>query len=177
MQKTKKSLVIAVSEGIKLADGRYVCELAAEDVTADVFGHKNLTGTAQYLSRRVGEALGTKTRAVELSTLQRCASHIASYTDIEEAFMAGAAAAKAAAEGQTGVMIALKRLANTPYQCVTEAHDIHAVANLEKTVPLEWINESRTDLLPAFHEYARPLIQGEPSQLYVDGLPRHIYKK
>ena len=177
LQKTKKSLVIAVSEGIKLADGRYVCELAADEVSADVFGHKNLTGTARYLADRVGAALGTKTRAVELSTLQRCASHIASDTDIEEAFMAGAAAANAAADGQTGVMIALKRLSDCPYQCVTEAHDIHAVANLEKTIPLEWINDEHTDLLPAFHAYARPLIHGEPSQMYVDGLPRHIYMK
>ncbi|MEE1279304.1 MAG: 6-phosphofructokinase [Oscillospiraceae bacterium] len=175
MQKDKKSIVIAVSEGIKLADGRYVCELADDARFVDAFGHKNLTGTARYLTNQVAANLGVKVRPIELSTLQRCAGHMTSRTDITEAFQVGGAAAKAAFEGHTGEMIALKRISNDPYQCTTEPHDVHEVANLEKKVPLEWINVDHTDMLPEFLSYARPLIQAELTPVYIDGLPRHIY--
>ncbi len=175
MQKDKKSIVIAVSEGVKLQDGRYVCELADDARFVDAFGHKNLTGTARYLTNQVAKNLGVKVRPVELSTLQRCASHMTSRTDITEAFQVGGAAAKAAFEGHTGEMIALKRLSNDPYQCTTEPHDVHEVANLEKKVPLEWINSDYTDMLPEFLAYARPLIQAELTPVFINGLPRHIY--
>ncbi len=174
MQKSSASIVIAVSEGVKLPDGRYVCELGDDTRFVDAFGHKNLTGTARYLANRVAQELDTKTRPVELSTLQRCAAHMTSRTDITEAYQVGGAAAKAAFEGHTGEMIALKRLSNDPYQCTTEPHDVHEVANLEKKVPLEWLNEDHTDMLPAFLDYARPLVQAELTPLYIDGLPRHI---
>jgi 6-phosphofructokinase 1 len=141
----------------------------------DAFGHKNLTGTARYLCNQVAANLDTKVRSIELSTLQRCAGHMTSRTDITEAFQVGGAAAKAAFEGHTGEMIALKRLSNDPYQCTTEPHDVHEVANFEKKVPLEWLNENHTDMLPAFHAYARPLVQAELTPVYIDGLPRHIY--
>ncbi len=177
LRKDKTSLVVAVSEGIKLADGRYVCELSDDVSFLDAFGHKSLTGTARYLSNRVAATLGMKVRSIELSTLQRCAGHMTSRTDVTEAYQVGGAAAKAAFEGHTGEMIALKRLSNDPYQCTTEPHDVHEVANFEKKVPLSWINESHTDLLPAFHQYARPLIQAELTPMYIDGLPRHIYLK
>ena len=96
LQKESPSLVIAVSEGIKAADGRYVCELGDNSLNVDPFGHKYLTGTASYLSRLVAHKLGTKTRAVELSTLQRCAAHTARRTDVMEAYQSGGAAAFAA---------------------------------------------------------------------------------
>lgn len=175
--KTKKSIVIAVSEGIKLSDGRYVCELSDDARFTDAFGHKNLTGTARYLSNMIMKKLGTKARSVELSTLQRCAGHVTSRTDITEAYQVGGAAAKAAIEGHTGEMIALKRISNDPYQCTTATQDIRKVANLEKKIPLEWINESYTDMLPVFHQYARPLIQAELTPIFINGLPRHIYLK
>lgn len=177
LQKEKTSLVVAVSEGVKLADGRYVCELSDDASFLDAFGHKSLTGTARYLSNRVAATLGTKVRSIELSTLQRCAGHMTSRTDITEAYQVGGAAAKAAFEGHTGEMIALKRISDDPYQCTTEPHDVHEVANFEKKIPLSWINESHTDLLPAFQHYARPLIQAELTPMYIDGLPRHIYLK
>ena len=175
--KERKSIVIAVSEGIKLPDGRYVCELSDDTRFIDAFGHKNLTGTARYLSNLIIKKLGTKSRSVELSTLQRCAGHVTSRTDITEAYQVGGAAAKAAFEGHSGEMIAIKRLSNDPYQSTTDAKDIHKVANLEKKIPLEWINESYTDMLPVFHQYARPLIQAELTPIYINGLPRHIYLK
>lgn len=175
MQKEHASVVIAVSEGIRLADGRYVCELSNDVHAVDAFGHKTLTGTARYLANRVAHEVDTKTRSIELSTLQRCAAHMTSRTDITEAYQVGGAAAKAAFEGHTGEMVALKRISNDPYQCVTELHDIHRVANLEKKVPLEWINAYHTDMRPEFITYARPLIQSELTPVYIDGLPRHIY--
>lgn len=175
--KERNSVVIAVSEGIKLTDGRYVCEFSDDTRFVDAFGHKNLTGTARYLSNLIMKKLGTKARSVELSTLQRCAGHVTSRTDITEAYQVGGAAAKAAFEGHTGEMIALKRLSNDPYQCTTQVVDVHKVANFEKKIPLEWINETYTDMLPVFHQYARPLIQAELTPIYINGLPRHIYLK
>jgi len=174
MQKERASVVIAVSEGVKLPDGRFVCELSDDQRSKDAFGHINLTGTARYLSNLVARNLPTKTRAVELSILQRCAGHVTSRTDITEAFQVGGAAAKAAFEGVTAKMVALKRLSDDPYQCTTELVDIDQVANFEKKVPLEWINEDRTDMLPPFLSYARPLIQAELTPIYINGLTQHI---
>ncbi len=174
MQKEKESIVIAVSEGVKLPDGRYVCELSDDAAFVDAFGHRNLTGTARYLSNLIARSMDTRTRSVELSTLQRCAGHLTSRTDITEAYQVGGAAAKAAFEGETGKMVAIKRLSNDPYQVTTELVDISKVANYEKKVPLEWVNENYTDMLAPFLQYARPLIQAELTPMYIAGLPRHI---
>lgn len=175
MQKESASVVIAVSEGVKLEDGRYVCELSNDAHFVDAFGHKSLTGTARYLSNCVAGVLKTKTRSIELSTLQRCAAHMSSRTDITEAYQVGGAAAKAAFEGNTGKMIALERISNDPYQCTTKPVDIHLIANFEKKVPLEWVNAYHTDMTPEFLQYARPLIQSELTPVFIDGLPRHIH--
>ena len=177
MQEKKPSIVIAVSEGVKLEDGRYVCELADDVHAVDAFGHKALTGTARYLANVVARNLDTKTRCIELSTLQRCAGHLTSRTDITEAYQVGGAAAKAAFEGVTGQMVALKRISNSPYQCTTELHPISEVANLEKKVPLSWMNANHTQMTDEFLAYAHPLIQAELTPLYIAGLPHHIYMK
>ena len=177
MQKERASVVIAVSEGVKLPDGRFVCELSDDARSVDAFGHIHLTGTARYLSNLVARNLPTKTRSVELSILQRCAGHLTSRTDITEAFQVGGAAAKAAFEGETAKMVALKRLSNDPYQCTTELVDIDKVANLEKKVPVEWINDTRTDMLPEFLAYARPLIQAELTPIYINGLTQLIVEE
>lgn len=174
LQKQRQSIVIAVSEGIKLEDGRYVCLLSDDARRVDAFGHTNLTGTARYLANRVAQALPTKTRCIELSTLQRCAAHISSRTDITEAYQVGGAAVKAAFEGHTGEMVGIHRISDDPYQYVTQAVDVHRVANLEKKIPPEWIDTNHTHLEPAFLRYARPLIQAELSPIYIDGLVRHI---
>ena len=177
LEKERHNVIIAVSEGVKLADGRYVCELSDDAHFVDAFGHKSLTGTARYLANQVAGKLKTKTRSIELSTLQRCAAHVSSRTDITEAYQVGGAAAKAAFEGHTGEMVALERISNDPYQCTTRLVDIHQIANFEKKVPLEWVNSYRTDMEPAFLQYARPLIQAELTPVYIDGLPRHIFMK
>ena len=129
-----RSMVIAISEGIKVADGRYV---------------------------------------FELSTMQRCAAHMTSRTDITEAFNVGGAAVKAAFEGATGQVVVLKRISDDPYMCITETHDVHDIANVEKKIPLEWITDDDYVTDDLIH-YIRPLIQAELSPIMVDGLPRHL---
>ena len=174
LQQRTPSLVIAVSEGIRVADGRYVCELADDALRVDPFGHKYLGGTARYLCSLLAARLHTKTRAVELSTLQRCAAHTASGTDVDEAFRAGSAAAHAAFDGQTGMMVSLERTPGAPYRCEMVLHDIHGIANFEKTVPLSWIDTDACRMRAPFLDYARPLIQGELPPVYAGGLPKHL---
>ncbi|MBQ3506161.1 MAG: 6-phosphofructokinase [Clostridia bacterium] len=177
IQKRKKSVVIAVSEGVKLPDGRYVCELSDTVQDVDSFGHKKLTGTAQFLANECAKKLKTKTRAIELSTLQRCCGHLTSRTDITEAYQVGGAAVLAAMEGKSGVAITLVRISDKPYQYTTGTVEIEKIANLEKKIPVAWINDTHTDMLAPFFDYARPLIQAELTPFYVDGLPYHISLK
>lgn len=161
LQKEKSSVVVAVSEGVKVADGRYVCELTDNIDYVDAFGHRQLTGTARYLAERISREVGCKTRAIEFNSLQRCASHIVGRVDITEAFQVGGAAVKAAFEGETAKMIILKRISDDPYLCVTDLYDVHKIANVEKKVPREWINEAGDYVTPEFVNYVRPLIQAE----------------
>ena len=177
IQQQTPSLVVAVSEGVRIADGRYVCELAHNLVNVDAFGHTYLSGTAHYLSSLVAAKLHSKTRAVELSTLQRCAAHVASETDVSEAFGVGAFAVDAAFSGKTGMMAALKRVSDAPYACGFELHDIHDIANLEKKIPLDWIDAEHYRLREPFFAYARPLIAEEVKPEYQKGLPRHLKLK
>lgn len=175
---SKKSfVVVAVSEGIRLSDGRYVCELTDGVDFVDAFGHKQLTGTANYLARRLAQEIGCKTRTIELSSMQRAASHLASRIDILEAFQVGGAAVKAADEGDTGEMVIIKRLSDDPYQSTTDLRNVHKVSNVEKVVPREWITEDGTYVTDEFISYVRPLIQGDVSPVMVDGIPRYLYHK
>ena len=171
----KKDVVVAiVSEGIRTADGHYVCEKSAGSETTDAFGHIQMTGTASYLASVVQKELGCKTRAVELSTLQRSAAHLASKIDVDEAFNVGGACVKAADEGRTGVMVVIVRVSDDPYQSTTDVNDVHRIANDEKIVPREWINKSGDYVTEEFLDYVRPLIQGQYTPMMVEGLPRHL---
>lgn len=172
--KKKSSIVVAISEGIKVADGRYVFELTDHVEFVDAFGHKQLQGSAKFLADKIGGELGVKTRAIELSTLQRCAAHLTSRIDITEAFNVGGAAVKAAFEGESGKVIVLERVSEDPYICVTGSQDVHKIANIEKKVPLEWIINEGTYVSNELVHYIRPLIQAEIFPTYVDGLPRHL---
>ncbi len=171
----KTSVVVAVSEGIHTEDGTYVCELGNSIDFVDAFGHKQLSGTAAYLASFIAGEVGCKTRAIEFSTLQRSASHSASRVDILEAYQVGGAAVKAADEGDSGKMVVLQRLSDDPYQCGTEVKDVHKIANDEKLVPREWVNEDGSYVTSEFLSYVRPLIQGDVSPVMVDGIPRHLY--
>ena len=172
--KENRSVVIAVSEGVKVADGRYVCELADHVDYVDAFGHKQLAGTARYLAGKIAEKYGVKTRAIELSSLQRCAAHIQARIDVTEAFNCGGAAVKAAFEGKSGQVITLNRCSDDPYMCITEEADVHFIANVEKKVPLEWITPDGTNVKQELVHYILPLIQAEINPLWVNGLPRHV---
>ncbi len=174
----KKDVVMAVvSEGIKTAEGKYVCEYASSNISTDAFGHKQMSGTAAYLASLISSQLGCKTRAIELSTLQRCASHLASKVDIDEAFEAGSATVKAAAEGTSGVMVTIERVSSNPYRSANNVYDVHRIANDERVVPREWINKEGNYVTQEFIDYARPLIQGTFEPVMVDGLPRHLTLK
>ena len=173
----RSSVVVAVSEGIRLADGRYVCELGQSLDFVDAFGHKQLSGTANYLASYIAGEIGCKTRAIELSTLQRAASHCSSRVDILEAYQVGGAAVKAADEGDSGKMVVLQRLSDDPYQAGTEVKDVHKIANDEKLVPREWVNEEGDYVTEEFINYVRPLIQGDVSPVVVDGIPRHLFRE
>ena len=174
IQKTKKQIVVAVSEGVKTADGKYVCESASSNMLVDSVGHKQLSGTATALANVISNEIGCKTRAIEFSTIQRCASHIASLTDVNEAFIVGGIAVKAAFDGETGKVGIFQRLSNKPYLMGTSIYDVNAIANVEKTVPQEWIINDGTGVSQEALDYMRPLIQGEIYPYMVDGLPRHI---
>ena len=173
----QKNVVIAVSEGIKLADGRYVCELSGGSEYVDAFGHKQLQGTAAYLAGFLGAKIGCKTRSIEFSTLQRSASHMASRTDINEAFMVGGAAVKAADEGDTGKMVVIDRVSDDPYMSAAGIYDVHRIANNEKLVPREWVNKEGNFVTEDFIDYVKPLIQGDYPPFMVNGLPQHLVLK
>lgn len=175
--KKKSSIVVAVSEGIKVADGRYVCQMSGGSDYVDAFGHKQLAGTADYLAGYLAAELGCKTRAVELSTLQRSASHMASRVDINEAFMVGGAAVKAADEGDTGKMVVIDRVSDDPYMSAAGIYDVHKIANNEKMVPRNWVNRDGSYVTDEFINYVEPLIQGDYQPFMVNGLPQHLVLK
>lgn len=170
----KTSIVIAVSEGIKLEDGRFVCELGSSSDKLDAFGHKQLSGVGAYLASMITDRTGIKARAIEFSTLQRCASHVISRNDAEEAYNVGYLAAKKAFEGSTGQMIVINVESRAPYLVSYSQFDIHEIANVERKVPLQWITEDGTYVSSEFIEYAKPLIMGEIEPYFSEGVPQHI---
>ena len=165
--------IVAVSEGIKTADGKYV----GEDASAtDVFGHSALGGVCGVLKSAV-KSMGIKCKAIELNILQRCATHCASKTDIEESFESGRQAVIHAVNGETDKMIAFKRKDGKDYQIECVGLNLLSIANAEKTVPLEWITEDGTGLKKEFFDYALPLIQGEPEIRRENGLTSYAKLK
>ena len=169
-------VLVAVSEGIHYADGRFVSE--AKTSATDGFGHAQLGGLAAMLAEMVKERTGAKVRGIELSLLQRCGAHLASATDVNEAFTAGKTAVEAAVKGVTGKMVAFKRVyVDGKYTCEMELLPLSSVANYEKKVPLEWINEEQNGLKHEFIDYVLPLIQGEPKLPLEHSLPRYARLK
>ena len=168
--KANHNVLVAVSEGVHYADGTFVSE--AKTSATDGFGHAQLGGLAAMLAEKVKNELGCKTRAVELSILQRSAAHCASGTDIAESFMSGKTAVEEMIKGVTDKMVGFKCDRTNGYKCEPELFDLSAVANFEKKVPLEWINEEGNDVTQEFIDYALPLIQGETPMQKENGLPR-----
>ena len=163
--------LVAVSEGIHYADGTVVSE--AKTSATDGFGHAQLGGLASHLASAVKEAFGVKVRGIELSLLQRCGAHLDSETDAEEALLAGSAAVQAAVEGFTDKMVAFRcTRGEDGYRCETILEPLDIVANFEKKVPREWINEAGNGVNQQFIDYVLPLIQGDAKAPRVNGLPR-----
>ena len=173
----KKSIVIAVSEGLKLADGRFVCELGTVNDHIDAFGHKQLAGTAAFLANVVTQKTGLKSRYIEFSSLQRCAAHLSSRADSDEAYNVGYLAAKAAFEGNTGMMITIQVQSRQPYVESYSMFDIHEVANIERKVPKNWIINDGTYVSDEYLSYARPFIIGRVPPYTAGGLPVHLTMK
>ena len=169
--KEKGNCMVAVSEGIHYADGSFVSE--AKTSATDGFGHAQLGGLASLLAQVVKEKTGAKVRGIELSLLQRCGAHLDSKTDAEEALLAGSAAVQAAVEGFTDKMVAFRcTRSEDGYRCETILEPLDIVANFEKKVPREWINEAGNGVNQQFIDYVLPLIQGDAKAPRVNGLPR-----
>jgi len=176
--KKKPNVVIAVSEGIRTPDRKFVCELLDTNLQTDSFGHKELVGCADALGRILRDRLGIKARPITLSTLQRAASHLASKTDLEEAVKCGNLGADLAYNGETGKMVVMERTSDKPYKIEYKVFDdIHKIANVEKKIPLEWIDVDNNYVKDELVEYIKPLIIGEVEQIYKDGLPQHLVRK
>ncbi len=176
LYKKNGKVFVAVSEGIHYADGSFVSE--AKTSATDGFGHAQLGGLASLLADVLKNHTGAKVRGIEFSLLQRCGAHIASETDVEEACNAGRVAVEKAIEGETGYMVAFEReMKDGVYHCGYRLLPLESVANYEKKVPLEWINEQHNGLKQEFIDYALPLIQGEANVPKEDSLPRYAKLK
>jgi 6-phosphofructokinase 1 len=173
LHKEKKAVIVAVSEGLKNEDGEYI---AAENQSgkSDVFGHKYLAGLGKFLEHQVSESIGCKVRSVELNVCQRCASHVASGTDLIEAEEIAKAAVREALNGVSGVMMTIQRVSSSPYRVEYNSVDVKLCANREQRFPEKWINSEANGILPQAREYFMPLIQGEVSVRYDDGIPVHF---
>ena len=169
--KTLNNVIVAVSEGIRDENGDYI---TASKAVADQFGHQQLSGAGKALEFLVKENIGVKVRSVEVNVLQRCAAHMASATDLNESFTLGNKAVSLAEEGITASMVTLERVSNTPYEVRYDHASIAGIAYEAKSIPREWINETGNDITPALYEYLKPLIQGEVSISYKDGIPVYM---
>lgn len=168
----RNAVVVAVSEGLKNADGSYLSESKGRGV--DVFGHAALSGTAKVLEGLVKEKIGCKVRSIELNLMQRCASHLASANDLSESKMLGMTAADRALNGVSGEMAIVERLSSAPYRVRYGTTDIALVANLEKKVPDSCIHPQGNDVTEQMLEYLRPLVHGEVQVPMCGGVPVHL---
>lgn len=162
-----KAVIVAVSEGITA--GGVTSEVV------DAFGHKYLSGVGKWLEGYTKEHIGCKVRSIELNVMQRCSSHIASLTDLNEAERIGREAVKAALTyGESGVMMSFRRISNNPYRVEIVTADISKIANQEKKFPREWINPEGNNVTVDALNYFLPLIQGEPQLEFRNGIPVHF---
>jgi len=167
----QNSVIVAVSEGIRDANGNYI---SAASQTVDGFGHNHLSGAGKCLENIVKKHVDVKVRSIEINVLQRSGAHISSATDLNEAFHLGNFAVLLAAKGKTGYMVTVRRLFSAPYEVAYEYADVSKIANKIKKVPREWINETGNDVLTPMYDYLKPLIVGEPEISYKNGLPIYM---
>ncbi len=165
------NLIVAVSEGIRDTDGNYV---AASLEATDNFGHLQLSGAGKALEFFVKENIGVKVRSVEINVLQRCASHLASKTDLKESFEQGKKGVALALSGITASMVCLHRISNHPYRIEYSHSPILGIANEAKSIPPEWISARGNDVTEELIEYLTPLIWGEVPISFENGIPSYM---
>ncbi len=162
-----KAVIVAVSEGIEVPEG-------VQSGVVDNFGHKYLSGIGKYLEDIVRKEIGCKVRSIELNVMQRCSSHLASKTDIDEAESIGEAGVRCALSGATGKVMVFRRISDMPYTVVIETADAYEIANNEKHLPKEYINSARNNIMDFALPYFLPLIQGELNPVMSQGVPKHF---
>jgi 6-phosphofructokinase 1 len=161
---------VVVSEGVKTPDGKFL----ADSGMKDVFGHTQLGGVAPVVATMIKDALGYRFHWAVADYLQRAARHIASRTDVEQAYALGQAAVELAIRGENAVMPAIIRTADVPYQWEMGKAQLNEVANVEKKMPLSFISEDGFGITEACRKYLQPLIAGEDYPPYNGGLPSYI---
>ena len=164
---------IVVSEGTKWPDGRFL----AEQGTRDNFGHAQLGGAAPVVANLIKNALGYKFHWAVADYLQRSARHLASDSDVEQAYAVGQAAVEMALEGKNSVMPAIVRISNNPYKWEIGFGELKDVANVEKMMPKNYISADGFSITDSCREYLLPLIEGENYPPYNDGLPNYVVLK
>ena len=169
VMETKDSTIIAVSEGIKDSNGKYIGETASA-LMGDGFNHAALGGVGKIIESLVKQRLNIKTRCIEFSTLQRCYSQTLSLCDYEESFMAGYKGTEHALDGNTGFMAGFSRVSENPYKCEVNFYDVNVIANVEKNIPEDMISDDKMFVTQKFIDYAKPLINGEPELIYNNGI-------
>ena len=158
--------VIIASEGTQTKSGKFL----ADSGLTDAFGHKQLGGVAPVLASMISK-MGLKNHWAVADYLQRSARHISSKTDLDQAYAVGAHAVKLAIAGKTAIMPIIKRLSDSPYKWKIETASLKNVANVEKTMPKKFISANGFEITAAGKKYLRPLIQGEASTKYKNGIP------
>ena len=165
--------VIVVSEGASYADGRFLAEAG----TRDAFGHAQLGGVAPVVANLVRNKLGYKYHYAVADYLQRSARHIASKTDVDQAYAVGKAAVQFGLAGKTAVMPVIKRTSDDPYRWKIESAPLSQVANKEKMLPKRYITKDGFGITASARRYLAPLIRGEDYPPYVNGLPKYVTLK
>lgn len=162
-----KAVIVAVSEGVAVPEG-------VQSGAVDNFGHKYLSGIGKYLEQLVREKIGCKVRSIELNVMQRCSSHLCSKTDIDESEQIGAAGVQCALNGETGRVMAFRRIHDMPYTVVMEPVDASQIANREKFLPREFLTPAGNNISDKAMPYFLPLIQGELNLQMHGGIPKHF---
>ena len=165
--------VIVVSEGAAYKNGKFLAEAG----TRDAFGHAQLGGVAPVVANMVRENLGYKYHYAVADYLQRSARHIASATDVKQAYAVGKAAVKMALAGKTAVMPVIKRVSDSPYRWKIDSAPLSRIANKEKMLPRRYITKDGFGITAAGRRYLEPLIRGEDYPPYVNGLPKYVTLK
>lgn len=159
--------VIIVSEGVRNQEGKFL----AESGTKDAFGHAQLGGVAPYIAQLIKEKLKYKNHWALPDYLQRSARHIASKTDVEQAYALGKAAVEYAIQGKGDLMLTIERVAASPYKWQIGDAPLEQVANVERKMPRDFITEDGYGITDKCRDYLLPLIQGEDYPPYKNGLP------